>query len=779
MKLFQIYKSKKYLLRMLLSITVLTVIFLISSSVSLYYLSTNSVIKMQKEYNTATLAQINYNITYMDEIAKNMITFLFWDAELTPLMTNEDILILDLVKKLNKLDTIVRSSSFLDSIIVYNGKSNQLFSGGNSKFRSQESEESQHIVNFMKKNDHIQKMKLIPMKLNESSNKIDVFSYIMYANLGSYSSEESALIINIKPKWLFDNVKLINDLAIRQESSIFLMSKEGNMLSSNVKSSNDSEQLRGVISEHVKKGGSSGYFIHNIGSQKQIVAYSRTVIPNWYAVSLQPYTSVIHNIKQIRESSIGLTLIFLLLSTIASFVVSRRLYMPVDRLFSQIKKGLFNDDESTGKDELSYLSDTYTKVVENLHEVKRYERDHRDIVQLYYFRKLLTDRMEYSPEQFIGIVRTNGLNIRESGSYLVLVVTLDSIRKMSQLLEANNIKLFHFAILNIAEEIFNKDYRCMGAEMKTDHMAFLVSSDQELGESKDQLMDLLKQIQDTVFRYYKITISIAMSKSFSRYSEISEQYHRIQQYMMYKLLFGRQSLITPDMVDANMQNPDVQLPPDLERKIVEGIKSGDMEQLEIMFDKLMKHLTRCNYDQIITEITQITLLIRQTLKEMNHNRVQPIDIDMNTLSLKILEMDSLNDIHHLIMQIVYDISQQKKNFLGDRNDILIETIKEIVRQNHADLNLSLQSIAGMMKLSTDYMGRMFKKSEMISVADYINEVRLSSAQEMLETKHYTITEIMEKVGFANQSYFFKLFKKKLGSTPGDYRLKKSLHKNAE
>lgn len=778
MQLYRVFKSKKYLLRILASISVITALILIGSSVSMYYLSTKSVIKLQREYHEATLAQINYNISYMDEIAKNMISFLFWDAELTALRTNEDVEVIDLVKKLNKLDTIVRSSSFLDSIVVYNGYSQRLLSGGNAKFRSPDSEESKRLLQYLKTGD-IQKMKLVPMKLTETSPEIDMFSYVMYERLGPYSPSDSALIINIKPEWLIDNIKLINDLAVRQESSIILMDQAGSMLSSKGRPGSDMELLRSVIAGHARQDSAGGYFIHTIGGERQIVSYSGTVIPGWYAVSLQPYSSVIHNTKQIRKLSIVTTVIFLAMAAIASFIVSRRLYRPVDRLFSQVKKG-YSGHEHIATDELSFLSDTYKRVMDNLREVTRFQTDHRDIVHMYYFRKLLAESMDYDREQFTGTIRRNGLNIGEQGPYRILVIAIDGIGRMSRLLPANDIKVFHFAIMNIAEEFINKDYRCTGAEMRSDHLAFLVSADQSSGtDTRIELIGLLKQIQDTVSHYYKITISAALSDPFSGYTEITEQYGRTQQAIRYKLVFGRQSILTPDAVEDNIHNVDLRMPSELERKIVESIKSGDVQRVGASLDRLVQHLARCPYDQIMTDMMQVTILIRQTLKEMNDNRVKPIEIDMNTFSMRIWEMESLEEMRGILLESMQDISQQKNDEAGVRNDILVQTIKDIVVQNHADLNLSLQTISGMLKLSADYTGRMFKKSEMMSVADYINEVRLNYAKEMLEHENYTIAEIMEKVGFANQSYFFKLFKKKLGSTPGDYRLKKSLHKQAK
>ncbi|SFT24047.1 AraC-type DNA-binding protein [Paenibacillus sp. BC26] len=774
MRLLKIYQSKKYLLRILLSISVLTVIFLIGSSATLFYTSRNSVVEMQKEYNEATLAQINYNINSMEEIAKNMVSALFWDVQLKPLMSNQEVFVFDLTHKLRRMETIVNSTSFLDSIIIYNGYSDQIFAGGNSALKSQSSESTQHMLQFLRNSDAVQKMKFIPMKLKEKSTGIDVFSYVMYDSLGKYKPDEGALVLNIKPEWLFNNIKLINGLGLKKEGSIMLVNSEGQILYTNERSDLNRAGFQDLFSGSVRENKSNGYMIQRVGDQKQIISYSKLVIPNWYIVSAQPYDAVIHNIDQIRKTTIGLTVLFLVLSIIAAVFVSRRLYRPIDRLMSQIQNNQFGIGDQAAKDELAYLSEVYSTVVDNLHDMRKMQRDNRDIIDSYHIRQLLTGSMALSHEQFIGIIRSNQMNIQENGSYIVVVIAIDNLRKISQLLQPSQMKLFHFAILNIAEELIGNRYCCVGAELRSDHLAFLVSAEHDLEDTIELLKEKVLLVQETVQRYYKITISAAISESIFHFSDIFKQYHQAQQIMMYKLIYGRNALLTLESVEENMRNMSEPLLPELEKRLVEGIKSDDAMLLEDTLDKLIRHIAACNYDQIMTGITQIPVIIRQTLKEINQNRVQPIDIDINKVSLSMLEMDTLEDIHRQLWQSLHDITQQKRSGLVDRNDILVETIKEIVKQNYGDINLSLQSIAGMMKLSADYVGRLFRKNELISVADYISEVRLGVARELLEHKNHSVYEIMDQAGFANQSYFFKLFKKKIGCTPGEYRLKKSI-----
>jgi YesN/AraC family two-component response regulator len=125
----------------------------------------------------------------------------------------------------------------------------------------------------------------------------------------------------------------------------------------------------------------------------------------------------------------------------------------------------------------------------------------------------------------------------------------------------------------------------------------------------------------------------------------------------------------------------------------------------------------------------------------------------------------------------------KENFQKDsgadtnpRHVVLVETVQEIIRSNYHDSDLCLNRIAEMTKMSAKYLGRIFKDKTQISIAEYINEVRMEKAAEWLENSDLSVNEIASKVGVANDTYFYSMFRKKYGSTPKEYTLKKALKK---
>lgn len=80
-------------------------------------------------------------------------------------------------------------------------------------------------------------------------------------------------------------------------------------------------------------------------------------------------------------------------------------------------------------------------------------------------------------------------------------------------------------------------------------------------------------------------------------------------------------------------------------------------------------------------------------------------------------------------------------------------------------------------MSPNYLGKLFKDEMNLSVSNYITAVRLNRSLVLLNDTDYSIKEIIEQIGFINESSFYKQFKKQFGITPKEYRVNRVLVEN--
>ncbi len=99
-----------------------------------------------------------------------------------------------------------------------------------------------------------------------------------------------------------------------------------------------------------------------------------------------------------------------------------------------------------------------------------------------------------------------------------------------------------------------------------------------------------------------------------------------------------------------------------------------------------------------------------------------------------------------------------------------ESVKQYIRQHYME-DISAESLGKQVYLSADYLFRIFKKEMHTTPGEYILEVRMFNAGELLKQTDLSVARVAISVGYNNYSYFTKIFKKYYGITPRQYRRK--------
>lgn len=105
---------------------------------------------------------------------------------------------------------------------------------------------------------------------------------------------------------------------------------------------------------------------------------------------------------------------------------------------------------------------------------------------------------------------------------------------------------------------------------------------------------------------------------------------------------------------------------------------------------------------------------------------------------------------------------------GKQTADVIEQVKSYIRE-HLGEDTSLQFLAQQVHFSQEYLLRLFKKKEGITILQYINALKLSAARQLLTDTKLPIKEIARQLGFSSPGYFGRFFRKKTGLTPNAWR----------
>ena len=101
-------------------------------------------------------------------------------------------------------------------------------------------------------------------------------------------------------------------------------------------------------------------------------------------------------------------------------------------------------------------------------------------------------------------------------------------------------------------------------------------------------------------------------------------------------------------------------------------------------------------------------------------------------------------------------------------------IKHVVIDNYENPSLDIQFISEQLNLSVSYLSLLFKQETGLTINHYMNDYRIWKAKELLTGTQMKIADISDSVGYSNQNYFAKIFKKITGMSPSTYRELNSL-----
>ncbi len=114
------------------------------------------------------------------------------------------------------------------------------------------------------------------------------------------------------------------------------------------------------------------------------------------------------------------------------------------------------------------------------------------------------------------------------------------------------------------------------------------------------------------------------------------------------------------------------------------------------------------------------------------------------------------------------LNQLSSDGSGEEQEDVMERVEQYIRE-HISEELSQEELARMVYISPTHLRRLFKKKYHTTMVDYITDMRISLAEELLRDSRLSISAVAEKTGFHNYSYFTKIFKKYKGKTPREFR----------
>lgn len=136
--------------------------------------------------------------------------------------------------------------------------------------------------------------------------------------------------------------------------------------------------------------------------------------------------------------------------------------------------------------------------------------------------------------------------------------------------------------------------------------------------------------------------------------------------------------------------------------------------------------------------------------------------------LLLVRLRNLMDNHKRLKQFFGDKTSLSKESVSDVDKGFVDRFRELIEENLADSELSVEDLGGKMGLSRVQLYRKIKALTNYSPNELVRIARLKKAASLLASSEKTISEITYEVGFTSPSYFTKCYKDYFGESPTDF-----------
>ncbi|MFA9465543.1 MAG: response regulator [Velocimicrobium sp.] len=352
-----------------------------------------------------------------------------------------------------------------------------------------------------------------------------------------------------------------------------------------------------------------------------------------------------------------------------------------------------------------------------------------------------------------------------------IIMRIDNYSKILNIQDTKKQRIIEFSITNIGNEILHKYPTGVLTHLDNEFYCILISFATIHSESKmnETTHSIIRQISSNLKTYLNITTSYSIGKICYEIEGISASYEKARQNLKFTFYTGNESILDETM-DSVENEPLHGLDFNIEKKIVAAIVAMDHNQLllclELAFEDIAsKRLNLKNAQMIFSDL--ISLIVR-----VCREKGIPLDhiFKANLSPTELLsQLTTIDQVYQWFCKLFKTLFSQLMTQTIGASDYVRKALAYI-HSNYSKA-ISLQLVAQEIGISHGYLSKIFKEETKQGFSDYLNSLRTSIASEMIAYGETDLHKISDSCGFQDYAYFFRVFKKKIGMTPTEYRKK--------
>lgn len=198
------------------------------------------------------------------------------------------------------------------------------------------------------------------------------------------------------------------------------------------------------------------------------------------------------------------------------------------------------------------------------------------------------------------------------------------------------------------------------------------------------------------------------------------------------------------------------------------LESGMAEEVSRLLNDLFLYFS--GMQATLSDIKYYYFQLSYQAQSIMSQYMEQVKSDSSSLSMQNMlnTMFTLEELQRYFSQFFLNIANILKDCNVYANNDAVEKVKIYVQKNYRN-DLTMEFISSLLYMNRSYLSHLFKERTGEKFVDYLNNVRIEKAKALLKDTEKKMYAIAKAVGYDNIKYFFRIFKKKTGMTPEQFR----------
>lgn len=354
--------------------------------------------------------------------------------------------------------------------------------------------------------------------------------------------------------------------------------------------------------------------------------------------------------------------------------------------------------------------------------------------------------------------------------YLIATIELDCEENSGW--NEEDKQLWRFAVSNISSEILAEQFDFDICSDIEDRICIIIGKNGMKHDSDFNFLieNSLELIRAAVCNHLNFTVTIGVGTEKDELFDITTSYKESIIALKNKISVGKNrvifySTVADSVIKGNLFTGEYR------SQLLMNMRTADEKEVHKLLKQIfMKmHGENIHHEIIFVVCIEMVAVCLELILEagLSFKDILPDNRELNIIE-EIQSKKSIDEMESWIEGIFMCTLEIIKRNKSSKASRLIEEVKKYIEGNYQNDELSIDEIAKNLYVNYAHLCFIFKKHAGITINEYLTQLRIKKAKELIDAGNTLILDVADRVGYADANYFGKCFKKHYGLAPSRY-----------